>query len=160
MSRAVRQIALVLLLAGATVTIADEGDGVTVRRCRGSQLTGSSADELRKLAVELVQSSNFNTAAHPKVLNQGVAAIQDQYRRAVAIDCLIVTYDRAVKIRTVGGDVSVVEIVIGLGREQADALFTIDESSRVVAHGKYSGKVAVELRKTAPPLPGYRAPNS
>ena len=156
MSRAVRRIALVLLLAGATVTVAGEGDGVTVRRCRGSQPSGSSADELRKLAVEMLQSSNFNTAAHAKILNLGVAAIQDQYRRAVAGDCVIVTYDRAMKIRTVGGDVSVVEIVIGLGREQADSLFTIDESARVVVHAKYSGRVAIELRKTAPPPPGYR----
>ena len=64
------------------------------------------------------------------------------------------------RLKSVGGDVSVVEIVIGLGRDQADALFTIDESNRVVAHGKYSGKVAVELRRTAPSTPGSRPPNS
>src|SRR5215470_13384897 len=150
MRRLARRFALVLLLAGATVTVAGEGDGVSVRRCRGSQPTGSSADELRKLAIEFVQSSNFNTATHPKVLNLSVAAIQDQYRRAVAGDCLIVTFDHPMRLRTVGGDVSVVEIVVGLGREQADALFTIDEGARVIVHGKYSGKVGVELRRTAP----------
>src|SRR5215470_11975412 len=156
MRRLARRFALVLLLAGATVTVAGEGDGVSVRRCRGSQPTGSSADELRKLAVEFVQSSNFNTAAHAKILNLSVTAIQDQYRRAVAGDCVIVTYDHAMKLRTVGGEVSLVEIVIGLGREYADSLFTIDETGRVVAHGKYSGKVGIELRKTAPPPPGFR----
>jgi len=156
MGSMVRLAALVLLLVLATSAVLAQSDGVTVRRCRGSHPTGSSADELRKLAVELVQSSNFNTAAHAKILDLSVAAIQDQYRRAVAGDCLIVTYDRPLRLRTVGGDVSVVEIVIGFGRSEADALFTIDESGRVVSHAKYSGRVAVELRKTAPPPPGSR----
>lgn len=149
-----------LLVATAVPVGHAQIDAVNVRRCRGPQPTGSSADELRKLAIELVQSSNFNTAAHPKVLNLSVTAIQDQYRRAVAGDCLIVSFERATRLKTVGGDVSVVEIVIGLGREQADALFTIDESARVVVHGKYSGKVAIELRRTAPSTPGSRPPNS
>jgi hypothetical protein len=40
--------------------------------------------------------------------------------------------------------------VIGLARpDYADALFTIDEHGRVVAHEKYSGRTAVELRKAA-----------
>jgi len=60
--------ALLLLLAVLTPAVAGASDGVTVRRCVGSQPTGSSADELRKLAVEFVQSSNFNTAAHPRIL--------------------------------------------------------------------------------------------
>ena len=160
MRRAVRLVALVLLLTAIVSSPLAQIDAVTVRRCRGPQPTGSSADELRKLAVELVQSSNFNTAAHPKILNLSASAIQDQYRRAVAGDCLIITFSSPMRMRTVGGEVSLVEIVIGLGREQADALFTIDETARVVVHGKYSGKVAVELRKTAPSTPASRPPNS
>ncbi|HTO11859.1 MAG TPA: hypothetical protein VMQ51_09825 [Candidatus Binatia bacterium] len=142
--------ALVLLLALVTPAVAGAADGVTVRRCTGSPLTGPAADELRKLAVEFVQSSNFNTATHARILNQSVSATQDQYRRAVAGDCLIVTYDRPVRLRTVGGEVSLVEIVVGLGRaDYADGLFTIDESGRVIGHGKYSGSIATELRKAA-----------
>jgi hypothetical protein len=160
MRRVVRVATLVALLAATVSSALAQIDAVAVRRCRGPQPTGSSADELRKLAIEFVQSSNFNTAAHPKVLNLSAAAIQDQYRRAVAGDCLIVTFDRPMRLRTVGGDVSVVEIVVGLGREQADALFTIDESARVIVHGKYSGKVGVERRRTAPASPGSRPPNS
>jgi hypothetical protein len=140
-----------------TPALAADGDGVTVRRCMGSQPTGSSADELRRLAVEFVQSSNFNTATHPRILNLSVAAVQDHYRRAVAGDCLIVTWERPVRFRTVGGDVSLVEIVIGLGRrDYADALFTIDETGRVIEHGKYSGALGIELRKTAGPPAGSR----
>ena len=58
-----------------------------------------------------------------------------------------------VKVRTVGGEVSVFEIVIGLAHpDSADALFTIDDEGRIVAHEKYSGRIAMELRKavTAP----------
>ena len=128
-----------------------------MRRCVGTQPSGSSADELRKLAVEFVQSSNFNTVAHARILKLSVATVQDHYRRAVAGDCLIVTYERPVPFRTVGGEVSVVEIVIGLGRgDYADALFTIDESGRVVEHGKYSGLIGIELRKAAGPPAGTR----
>ena len=51
-------------------------------------------------------------------------------------------------MRTVGGEVSVFEIVIGLAHpDSADALFTIDCGGRVVAHEKYSGRTAVELRR-------------
>src|SRR5438477_12330590 len=106
MGSVVRLAALVLLLVAATSAVLAQDAGVTVHRCRGGQPTGSSADELRKLAVELVQSSSFNTATHAKILNLSVAAIQDQYRRAVAGDCLIVTYDRPMRLRTVGGDVA------------------------------------------------------
>lgn len=148
---------LLLLLAVVMPAAVDASDGATVRRCMGTQPTESAADELRRLAVELVQSSNFNTAAHPRILNLSVAAIQDHYRRVVAGDCLIVTYERPVRFRTVGGEVSVVEIVIGLGRrEYADALFTIDETSRVIEHGKYSGAIGIELRKAASAPPGAR----
>ena len=89
---AVRLTALLLLVMTAVPVGHAQIDAVNVRRCRGPQPTGSSADELRKLAIELVQSSNFNTAAHPKVLNLSVAAVQDQYRRAVAGDCLVVSF--------------------------------------------------------------------
>src|SRR2546426_11189495 len=103
--------ALLLLLAALTPAVAGASDGVTVGRCVGSQPTGSSADELRKLAVEFVQSSNFNTAAHPRILKLSVATIQDHYRRGVAGDCLVVTHDRPLRVRTLGRRGSVVQIV-------------------------------------------------
>ena len=54
------------------------------------------------------------------------------------------------KVCTVGGEVSVFEIVIGLAHpDSADALFTVDDDGRVVAHEKYSGRTAMELRKAA-----------
>ena len=72
-------VALVLLLAGATSAVAGESEGPTVRRCRGPDPTASSAEVLRKLAVEFVQSSNFNTVSHPEILRESVATIHQRF---------------------------------------------------------------------------------
>ena len=146
--------AFVLLLGVPTCAVSGEPTGiVALHHHGGSKPTKAAEDTFRKLGVELLKSSNFNTAAHPGILKQSVPAIQDRYRRIVAGDCLVITYDSPVKVRTVGGEVSVFEIVIGLAHpDSADALFTIDDEGRVVAHEKYSGRIAMELRKavTAP----------
>ena len=105
---------------------------------------------LEDLAGALLASSSLNSADEPDALGQSVPAIQARYRQVVAGNCLILTYASPVTIETMGGDVSVHEIVIGLARpDQADALFTIDAAGRVVAHEKYSGAIAVELRRAA-----------
>jgi hypothetical protein len=102
---------------------------------------------LRDLGLDLLKSSNFNTAAHAYVLKQTTPAIHDRYRRVVAGEYLLITYDQPMQMQTVGGEVTVCEVVIGWGEEYANALFTIDADGRVVAHEKYSGAVAINLRK-------------
>jgi len=141
--------ALALLLAVTTWAVSGEPAGTVILHQNGRSRDAKPVeDALRRLGVELLRSSNFNTTAHRAILNQSIPAIQDRYRQVVAGDCLIITYDHPVTMQTVGGDVSVFEIVIGLGRpDYADALFTIDNDGRVVAHGKYSGPIAIELRK-------------
>ena len=110
----------------------------------------SAADAVGKLAAELVESSNFNSYTRPEVIDQTIPEIQEHYRRVAAGDTLVITYPAPVKFVTVGGELWVFEIVIGLGRpDQVDALFTIDNAGRVVAHAKYSGALAVELRRAA-----------
>lgn len=143
--------AFVLLLGVPMSAAAGEAAGtVTLRLHGGGKPTKAAEDTLRKLGMELLKSSNFNTAGHPGILKQSVPAIQDRYRRVVAGDCLVITYDSPVKVRTVGGEVSVFEIVIGLAHpESADGLFTIDGDGRIVAHEKYSGRIAMDLRKAA-----------
>lgn len=117
----------------------------------------AAADTVRKLAVQLLESSGLDTATHPEVLKQSVPAVQDRYRRVVAGECLVLTYASPVRIATQGGDVSVFEIVIGMSRpDRADAVFTIDGAGRVVAHEKYSGRIAVALRKAADVAVGAR----
>jgi hypothetical protein len=146
-------VALVLvMLLGVTACPASGEDAgtVTLRQDGRARLTSAEEDTLRNLAMEFLKSSNFNTVAHRDILKQSVPAIQARYRQVVAGACLIVTYDHPVTVRTVGGNVSVFEIVIGLGRlDYADALFTIDEQGRVVGHGKYSGSVGIKLRRAA-----------
>ena len=110
----------------------------------------SEADAIAKLAAELVESSNFNSYHRPEVVGLSIPEIQDRYRRTAAGNNLVITYPEPVKFATVGGELWVLEIVIGLGRpDRVDALFTIDNASRVVAHEKYSGALAVELRQAA-----------
>jgi hypothetical protein len=84
------------------------------------------------------------------VVGLGISEVQARYRQVAAGSNLVVTYAAPVQFHTVGGDLWVIEIVIGLGgAERVDALFTIDNASRVVAHEKYSGSLAVELRRAA-----------
>ena len=142
-------LVLVMLLAVAACPVSGEDAGtLTLRQDGRSRPTSAEEDTLRKLAMEFLKSSNFNTVAHADILKQSVPAIQARYRQVVAGACLIITYDHPVTVRTVGGNVSVFEIVIGLGRpDYADALFTIDEQGRVVGHGKYSGGIGIKLRR-------------
>jgi hypothetical protein len=110
----------------------------------------AAADAIGKLAADLVESSNFNSYTRPEVLEQSIPEIQERYRRTAAGSSLVITYPSPVRFQTVGGDLWVLEIVIGLGRpDRVDALFTIDNAGRVVAHEKYSGALAVELRRAA-----------
>ena len=136
-------IAPVSALAQSTITIPLHLHGA-------SEPAKAGADAVGRLAAELVESSNFNSYTRPEVLKQSIPEIQDHYRRVAAGSSLVITYASPVKFRTVGGELWVYEIVVGLGRpDQVDALFTIDNAGRVVAHAKYSGALAVELRKAA-----------
>ncbi len=144
-------LVFVLLFGVTACAVTSESTGIVSHYQHGRTKSAESAqDTLKELGVELLKSSNFNTAAHPGILKQSVPSIQDRYRRVVAGDCLIITYDHPVKVPTVGGEVSVFEIVIGLAQpDYINALFTIDDHGRVVAHEKYSGRLAMELRKAA-----------
>jgi hypothetical protein len=141
--------ALVLLLVLPTHAAPGEPLGTVALRLHGRDSTAvANADVLRKLGTELLKSSNFNTDAHPGILRQTVSEIDARYRHVLTGDCLTITYDRPVRVRTVGGDVSVSKMIIGLAHpDYADALFTLDSTGRVVAHEKYSGRTAVERRR-------------
>jgi hypothetical protein len=116
-------------------------------------------DRLRKIGVELLKSSSFNTAMHPNDMHESVPAIHDRYRRVVSGDCMIIGYGHPVRLGTVGGEAIVYEIIIGLSRpDYADAVFTIDDEGRIVEYGKFDGRIAVELRKMVPEPAAARQP--
>jgi hypothetical protein len=140
---------LILLLVGATGSALGEAGTVVLHHAGQDQTTGVADDTLRMLAMELLKSSNFNARTHPDLLKQGVCAIHDRYRRTLAGDFLFIAYNHPATVRTIGGPVSVLEIIIGLGHpDYADALFTIDGDARVVAHEKYSGQAAMQQEQS------------
>ena len=93
-----------------------------------------------------MESSNFNSRA-PRG-EWEASDILEGYRKTVSGKYLLVTFKEPQKFKTVGGEVSVKEIVIGLnGQYYASSLYTIDEELRIVGHAKYSGPMCVEVLK-------------
>ncbi len=143
---------LVLFTAASSIAADQPAASVAVHRADAEPGRMGPADQaaLAGLAMDLVRSSNFNTVRHPEILKQSVPAIHGHYRRVAAGECLVVTYDEPVAVATVGGELSVFEIVVGLGDQDfAYTLFTVDREGRVVGHGKYSGTVLLDLRTRA-----------
>jgi hypothetical protein len=109
----------------------------------------SASARLGECAAELVESSNFNSYHQPQLVGS-IPEVQTRYRQTAAGNNLVITYAEPVRFETEGGELWVLEIVIGLvSPDRVDALFTIDNAGRVVAHDKYSGALAVELREAA-----------
>jgi hypothetical protein len=105
--------------------------------------------DVRSSALRLLESSNFNSERHRDILKATPKSTHAAYRKAVAGRYLVVSFDTPRRIKTIGGEVDVLEVVIGLNRpDYADSLFTIDSEGRVVAHQKYSGADAIELLRT------------
>ena len=124
----------------------------------GKQITLSSAwaGDLYARALEILKSSNFNSfnqipqnpqSGKPaKDSDWGISYIQQAYRKVVAGNYLLVRFNEPQKIKTVGADLTVLEIVIGLnGTDIAGPVFSIDEEGRVVSHAKYSGPKCFNL---------------
>ena len=111
--------------------------------------SASSPDEYRRLhelAVEIVESSNFNSL-HP-LWKWDLAEILGGYRRAVDGRYLVVTYAEPRMFKTVGGELRVKEILIGLnGSQYASSLHTVDDEGRVVGHAKYSGELCIKMQQ-------------
>ena len=113
---------------------------------KDSPLSESQQNVLRSTTLRLLESSNFNSERHRAILKKSPAEIQAAYRKMIAGQYLVVSFETPQRIDTVGGDVVTREIVVGLNRpDYADALFTIDGEGRVVLHGKYSGGLCIEL---------------
>ena len=101
---------------------------------------------LRSATLRLLASSNFNSVRHRRVLHATPRQIHAAYRKAVTGRYLVLSFEVPQRIKTVGGDIDVLEVVAGLNRpDYADSLFTIDAKGRVVLHGKYSGALCIEL---------------
>ena len=115
--------------------------------------------------MELLETSNFNSRTSG--LDWSISKIHEEYRQTVAGKYLLVSLIEPQRIKTVGGEVIVREIVIGLNRpdcvaivegvsyaDYASSLFTIDDEGRVVVHAKYSGLMCIELMKLVKKIAG------
>lgn len=144
--------ALVTAVGGSVA--AEPAATVTLRHAGRVDAPPAAQSRLLELGEALLKSSNFNTEKHARVMGQSAVDVDTRYRHVIAGDHIAIAYARTVTVKTVGGEVPVSRIVIGLGRpDYADALFTLDGAGRVVAHGKYSGGIAIRLREAvaAPP---------
>ena len=130
---------------------------VTLRFGKQTPLTREAVQTLYSKALELLETSNFNFRLR----------VHEEYRQTVAGKYLLVSLKEPQKIKTVGGEVSVREIVIGLNRsnsiaivegvsyaDYASSLFTIDDEGRVVVHAKFSGQMCIELMKLVKKIAG------
>ncbi len=134
---------------------------VALRFGKQTPLTQEAAQNLYSKALEFLGTSNFNSRAGD------ISKFHEQYRETVAGKYLLISLKAPRKISTIGGEVIVKEIVIGLNRpdciaivgavsytEYASSLFTIDDEGRVVVHRKYSGPMCIELMKLVKTIAG------
>jgi hypothetical protein len=140
-------VLIVALLAGAA---GNGGDIATVELRFGVEgpISAPQRAVLQSSTLRLLESSNFNSERHRDILKATPERVDAAYRKTLSGRYLIVAFDKPQRIDTVGGDIVVLKIVVGLNREDyADALYSIDAQGGVVTHGKYSGGLAIELLK-------------
>ena len=102
--------------------------------------------ELCQQAIYLVESSNFHSDPGDRYHLFTVPEVQSGYRREVAGKFLLIVFPIPQKIKTIGGEITVSEIIAGLNRnDYASSLYTIDEAGRVVGHSKYAGDRCIQL---------------
>jgi hypothetical protein len=146
-------VAMMLLLPAAVSAVAEDGGGprIELYQAGPKKLTPESKTSVVNWSETFLKSANFNTLNQPDIVKQGVTDIQERYRKTVRGDYFVVSYDRPTKFKTVAGDVTVVEIIVGMNRPDTvpSALFTIDGDGRVIAHEKYAGMLPDELAPAA-----------
>jgi hypothetical protein len=108
-----------------------------------------SAEQLKQvesIALRLLASAQFNTVANAETLKTSVPKIHERYRETLAGDYVLLRFEKPTTIHTVAGDTTLYDLVIGIGPEYANSVFTVDGSGRLIAHEKCAGGIAIELR--------------
>lgn len=109
-------------------------------------LSEQGQQALCQQAIQLVETSNFHSDPGDQYHIFKLPQVQNDYRREVAGKFLLIAFSTPRKIKTIGGEITVSEIVVGLNRDDyASSLFTIDESGRVIGHAKYAGDRCIQL---------------
>jgi hypothetical protein len=138
-----------LIVAALTGTAVGQGGNpaaLELHYGKESELSERQQAALQSTTLRLLRSSNFNSERHRDILNVTPRQNHAAYRKTLSGRYLVVSFETPQRFDTVGGDVVVLEIVVGLNRpDYADSLFTIDAEGRIVVHGKYSGGLCIEL---------------
>ncbi|HZF01611.1 MAG TPA: hypothetical protein VE344_06905 [Methylomirabilota bacterium] len=110
-------------------------------------LTQPAIQTLSSNAVELLKSSNFNSsnpASRPQHMD--ISDVHEDYQDAISCKYLLVSFKESQNIKTLGGEVSVEKIIVGLNENFGrNELFTIDDKGLVVSHAKYDGSILLKL---------------
>jgi len=116
-------------------------------------LTQPAAQILYSNTLIMLKSSNFNSSKYSTRewtewgtdTETEIHTIQEDYRLAIALDeYLVVSFNKPLKIETVGGIVIASEIVASLSKHQI-ALYTIDDEGRLISHAMFSGPRSQKL---------------
>jgi hypothetical protein len=109
---------IVVLFAVTVSAFAADADQPRVELYRAGSIELNPERKANVVAwsERFLKSANFNTANQPDILRQSVTAIQERYRNTVRGDHLVVSYNSPMKFQTIAGEVTVVEIVVGLIR--------------------------------------------
>jgi len=117
------------------------------------ELSESVQNKLLEQALELLKTSNFHSGKGDKNNLFTLYGVQNDYRATVSGRFLVCRFQPSKKVTTVGGDIFVSEIVIGLNRDDyASRLFTVDQDGSVVGHAKYSGDLCIKILQAIPNL--------
>jgi len=115
------------------------------------ELSESDQNKLLEQALELLKTSNFHSGKGDKNNLFTLHGVQNDYRTTVSGRFLVCRFQPGRKVTTMGGDIFVSEIVIGLNRDDyASGLFTVDEDGSVVGHAKYSGELCIKILHAIP----------
>jgi hypothetical protein len=146
-------LATLLLIVKASTLFAEdlpefETSAVVLRYPGNISLNHDDARKIFEKSIEILQSSNFNSS-NPK-WDWDEAKINLEYGRAVSGRHVLVTFSKPEIIKTIGGDITVRELVIGLnGSQYASSVHTVDIQGRVIGHAKYLGQLCIEIQELA-----------
>jgi hypothetical protein len=143
---------LLLIISASALSTEDSPDfdksAVVLRYSGNVPLSHDDARKLFRKSIEILQSSNFNSS-NPK-WEWDEAKINLEYGRAVSSRHVLVTFGKSQALKTIGGDITVRELVIGLnGSQYASSVHTVDNKGKVIGHAKYLGQLCVEIQEMA-----------
>ncbi len=113
-------------------------------------LNREAVQELYATSLSLLKTSQFNSRAN----RWPISEVQKDYRLTISGKYLLVSFKAPRTVTTVGGEVSALEIVVGLDGSHFSGMFTIDAEGRIVEQGKFNGSGWIGLVKLADNIAG------